>query len=189
MAKRSRQIEAITEVVPSLPASHRDAVEGAIDRHAHRPGGLLPMLHDVHGALGFIPEGAVSPMATALGLTRADVHGVISFYHDFRDVPACRHVVKLCRAEACQAMGARALEAHARESFGLAAGAHHARDRGFTVEPIYCLGNCALSPAMMLDGELHGRVTPARFDELVAACEVADLSSPRLRENRTETTG
>ncbi len=176
MGKRSRQIDSVTEVVPQLAASQQAAIDDAIARHRTRPGALLPMLHDIQHALGFIPEGAVAPMARALGLTRADVHGVISFYHDFRDVPPCRHVAKICQAEACQSMGARRLEAHARSSFGLAAGEHHARDRGFTVEPIYCLGNCALAPAMMLDGELHGRVTPERFDELVVACGVQEHS-------------
>ncbi|MGH8031430.1 MAG: formate dehydrogenase subunit gamma [Luteimonas sp.] len=172
MGKRSRQIESVTEVVPALDAAHQQAVLGAIDAHRHRPGALLPILHAVQDAIGFVPDGAVARIASALGLTRADVHGVISFYHDFRDAPAGRHVIKLCQAEACQSMGARALDAHARASLGLTDNAQHTADGRFTVEPIYCLGNCALSPALMLDGELHGRVTPTRFDELVAACAV-----------------
>jgi formate dehydrogenase subunit gamma len=169
MGKRSRQIESVTQVVPQLAASQQQAVSAAIGRHRDRPGALLPILHDVQDVLGFVPEGAVAPIASALNLSRADVHGVISFYHEFRTVPAGRHVVKLCRAEACQSMGGRALEAHAQRRLGLKAGEHDTPDRIFTLEPIYCLGNCALSPAMLLDGELHGRVTPERFDALIEA--------------------
>lgn len=169
MGKRSRQIESVTQVVPQLAASQQQAVSAAIERHRDRLGALLPILHDVQDALGFVPEGAVAPIASALNLSRADVHGVISFYHEFRTVPAGLHVVKLCRAEACQSMGGRALEAHARRRLGLKPGEHDTPDRIFTLEPIYCLGNCALSPAMLLDGELHGRVTPERFDALIEA--------------------
>ena len=171
MGKRSRQIESVTQVVPQLPASQEQAVFAAIERHRDRPGALLPVLHDVQDALGFVPEGAVAPIAHALNLSRADVHGVISFYHEFRTVPAGRHVVKLCRAEACQSMGGRALEAHARRRLGLQAGEHDTPDRIFTLEPIYCLGNCACAPSAMIDGKLHGRVTPKRFDQLIDALE------------------
>lgn len=174
MAKRSRQTESVTEAVPDLAASQRQAVATAIERHRTRPGALLPILHDVQDALGFVPAGAVAPIADALNLSRADVHGVIGFYHEFRDHPPGRHVVKLCRAEACQSMGARALEAHARARLGLAADARDSSDHRFTLEPIYCLGNCALSPAVLLDGELHGRVTPKRLDALLDACIAQD---------------
>ncbi|WP_242107844.1 formate dehydrogenase subunit gamma [Luteimonas aquatica] len=170
MGKRSRQIDSVTQVVPQLADSQRQAVDEAIARHRERPGALLPILHAVQEALGFVPEGAAAPIAHALNLSRADVHGVISFYHEFRSAPAGRHVVKLCQAEACQSMGARALEAHARDHLGLKPGEHDTRDRAFTLEPIYCLGNCALSPALLLDGALHGRVTPERFDALIAHC-------------------
>lgn len=174
MDKRSRQTESVTEVVPALAASQRHAVAAAIERHRLRPGALLPILHDVQDALGFVPAGAVAPIAAALNLSRADVHGVVGFYHEFRDRPPGRHMVKLCRAEACQSMGARALEAHARARLGLAADARDSGDRRFTLEPVYCLGNCALSPALLLDGELHGRVTRQRFDALLDACIAVD---------------
>jgi formate dehydrogenase subunit gamma len=178
MGKRSRHIESITEVVPQLAASQQQAVATALERHALRPGALLPILHEVQDALGFVPEGAVAPIAAALKLTRADVHGVISFYHEFRRRPPGRHVLKLCRAEACQSMGTRELEAHARRRLGLADGQCDTRDRRFTLEPVYCLGNCALSPAMLVDGELHGRVTPQRFDALIDACLAHDSEEP-----------
>jgi formate dehydrogenase subunit gamma len=170
MGKRSRHIESVTEVVPSLDAEQIAPVEAAIARHRGRPGALLPILHAVQDALGHVPEGAVAPIAAALNMTRADVHGVVSFYHHFRSASPGRHVLQLCRAEACQSMGARALEAHARTHLGLSATAHHTGDGAFTVEAVYCLGNCALSPSLLLDGQLHGRVTPARLDALIAAC-------------------
>jgi formate dehydrogenase subunit gamma len=170
MGKRARHIESVTEVVPALDAEQVLPVEAAIAQHRGRPGALLPILHAVQDALGHVPEGAVAPIAAALSMTRADVHGVVSFYHHFRSAPPGRHVLQLCRAEACQAMGARALESHARAQLGLSASAHHTGDGQFTVEPVYCLGNCALSPSLLLDGQLHGRVTPSRLDALIAAC-------------------
>ena len=170
MGKRNRQNESTVQVVPLLEPAHRTAVDAAIERHRARPGALLPILHDIQSALGHIPEGAAAPVAQALSITRADFHGVVSFYHDFRAAPPGRHVLRICSAEACQAMGARRLEAHAQRRLGLKDGGHDTPDGQFTLEPAYCLGNCALSPSMLLDGELHGRVTPERFDALVAAC-------------------
>ena len=117
--------------------------------------------------LGFIPADAVPGIARALHLSRAEVHGVISFYHDFRSAPAARHVLQICRAEACQAMGARALEAHARKRLGIDYGGTTA-DGAITLEPVYCLGNCACSPSVRLDDEIHARVDAARLDELLA---------------------
>ena len=125
------------------------------------------MLHRIQERVGYVPAEAVPPLAKALNLSRAEVQGVISFYHDFRSQPAGRHVVKLCQAEACQSMGSESLTKHA-----LARTAAPLKgtspDGQFTVEPVYCLGNCACSPAVMIDGALHGRVTPERFDELIA---------------------
>ena len=139
----------------------------APDARRALPGALLPILHAVQDALGYVPRDAVPLIANALNLSRADVHGVVTFYHYFRSEPCGRHVVQICRAESCQAMGATALEAHAKATLGLD---WHAttRDGAVTLEPVYCLGNCALSPAVMIDGELHGRVTPESFDALLA---------------------
>jgi len=134
------------------------------------PGALLPILHAVQRELGYVPASAVPLIAQGLNLSRADVHGVISFYHFFRESPPGRHTIHLCRAEACQAMNQRALEAHAKAQLGI--GFHETTANGaFSFEPVYCLGNCACSPAMMIDGELYGRVTPQRFDEIVATWE------------------
>lgn len=131
-----------------------------------QPGALLPILHRVQGALGFVPPSLLPTIAKELNLSRAEVHGVVSFYHDFRDQKPGKHVVKVCQAEACQAMGAERLTAHVKSM--LCVDLHGTDTKGdFTLEPTYCLGNCALSPAIMIDGVLYGRVTPARFEQLV----------------------
>lgn len=143
------------------------AVQRALDAHKDRPGALLPILHEIQHHLGYVPPEAVPVIADALNLSRAEVHGVVSFYHDFREQPAGRHVIKVCLAESCQALGCDHLVAHARQRLGV--DLHGTTtDGAVTLEPVYCLGNCALSPAMMVDGEVVGRVTPARFDAIVA---------------------
>ncbi|MDO5504860.1 MAG: formate dehydrogenase subunit gamma [Pseudoxanthomonas suwonensis] len=169
--RERRPTESIVEVIPLLDPVHASSVEAAIRAHHDEPGALLPILHAVQDALGHVPPGAVAPIARALALTRADVHGVISFYPDFRNAPAARHVVKLCQAEACQAMGALEVLAHARQQLGVAEGATDSADGRWTLEPAYCLGNCALSPAMLVGERLHGRVDTSRFDAIVAALD------------------
>ena len=149
-----------------LSPPQRDAVQAAIAAWRDAAGPLLPILHAVQDALGFVPAGCVPLIARELNLSRAEVHGVLSFYHWFRSAPVGRHVIHLCRAEACQAMGARALEAHAKQKLGIDFHATTA-DGAFTLEPVYCLGNCACSPALLIDGQLHGRVDAERFDALL----------------------
>jgi formate dehydrogenase subunit gamma len=151
-----------------MPVSAWDSGEAQeiIDRLKHLPGATLPILHGLQDRFGFVDPSAVPLIAKALNLSRAEIHGVIGFYHEFRTTPPGLSVIKLCRAEACQAMGCRALEAHVQSRLGVGFGETTA-DRRFTLEPAYCLGNCALSPAVMIDGELHGRVDAARFDVLV----------------------
>lgn len=149
--------------LPDLPEEVRAAVLGITDRLKDLPGGLLPVLHGVQEALGYIPEDAVPLIAREMNLSRADVHGVISFYHYFRSEPAGRRVVYVCRAESCQAMGAVTLEQHIKRRLGV--DFHQTtKDGAYTLEPVYCLGNCACSPAIMVDDELKGRMTPERFD-------------------------
>ena len=132
------------------------------------PGGLLPALRALQIAHGYIEEDAIPQIADAFNLSRAEVHGVISFYHDFRRARPGRHVIKICQAEACQAMNARELTEHARARLGL--NLHETDSAGrITLEPVYCLGNCACSPAIMIDDKAYGRVTNERFDELVDA--------------------
>jgi len=150
--------------------SLQEIVEAAVEAHRGRVGPLLPVLHEIQDKLGFVPADAVPLIATALKLSRAEVHGVLSFYHDFRSEAPGEHVVHLCRAEACQAMGARALEAHAKSRLGIDFGGTTADGR-ITLEPVYCLGNCACSPSIRIDDELHARVTPERFDALIGVLE------------------
>ena len=136
------------------------------ERHAARAGGLLPALHAIQDHLGYVPDESVPVIAEVFNLSRAEVHGVISFYHLFRTSPPGRKTLYLCRAEACQAMGARELERHAKARLGIEFHETTA-DRRFSLEPIYCLGNCACSPAVMIDDFVHGRVTPERLDALL----------------------
>ena len=134
-------------------------IEAIIAEHLHREGPLLPILHALQSAYGHVPAIAHAPLAEALNITRAELHGVISFYHDFKDKPAGLHVIRLCRAEACQAMGGTALSEAVLARLGLD---WHgtSRDGRVTVEPVYCLGLCACAPAAMVDGRLKGRATP-----------------------------
>jgi formate dehydrogenase subunit gamma len=143
------------------------SVRAVLAQRDGEPGALLPILHDVQDRLGHIPADAVPEIADALNLSRAEVHGVVTYYHHFRAEPAARHVVRICRAEACQAMGAEALLAHARQHLGCAVHGT-SKDGGVTLEAVYCLGLCASSPAVMLDDEPHARVTPRAFDALMA---------------------
>lgn len=144
-----------------------EAIADCIRQYRGVPGGLLPLLHAVQARLGFVPSDSVPTIAKALQLSRAEVHGVISFYHDFRSEPAGKHVLQICRAEACQALGARSLEAHAKASLGVDFGGTTA-DGAITLEAVYCLGNCACSPSVRLDDQIHARVDAARLDELLA---------------------
>lgn len=152
----------------SLSADDQKAVHDSCARLKALPGALLPILHDVQGALGFVPKDAVPIIAHELNLSRAEIHGVISFYHYFRTEKPGRHVVQLCRAEACQSVGAVALEAYAKRTLGIDFHGTTA-DGAVTLEAVYCLGNCALGPSAMVDGRLQGRVSPERFDALIAA--------------------
>jgi formate dehydrogenase subunit gamma len=149
-----------------------DAARGAqiIAEHTHLEGATLVILHALQEAFGYVPEPAIPMIATALNLSRAEVHGVFTFYHDFRHKPAGKHVLKLCRAEACQAAGGDALAARAEAKLGVRIGNTTADER-VTLEPIYCLGLCATAPSAMLDGRLVGRLDEARIDALVAEAQ------------------
>ncbi|HXO67370.1 MAG TPA: formate dehydrogenase subunit gamma [Bradyrhizobium sp.] len=146
-----------------------DAERGTeiIAEHRHLEGSTLLILHALQEAFGYVPEPAIPMIAAALNLSRAEVHGVFTFYHDFRRELAGRHVLKLCRAEACQAAGGDALAARAEAKLGIAIG-NTTADRRVTLEPIYCLGLCATAPSAMLNGRVVGRLNEARLDALVA---------------------
>ena len=157
----------------SAAVSLQEIVEAAIAAHRQQIGALLPILHAIQDKLGHVPPDAVPMLASALNLSRAEIHGVISFYHDFRLEPPGEHIVHLCRAEACQAMGARQLESHARERLGVDMG-QTTTDGLFTLEAVYCLGNCACSPSVRINDDVHARVSPAKFDELIADLVAAE---------------
>ena len=152
-----------------MPAPDIDAL---LARHRDTPGGLLPLLHAVQESMGHVPADAVPAIARAFNLSRAEVHGVVTYYHFFRSAPAGRHVVQICAAESCKSVGADALMAHAERVLGCAS--HRTRaDGAVTLEPVYCLGLCAMSPAMTIDDRPHARMSIAKFDRLVAALPVA----------------
>lgn len=155
--------------VVGLDDASREAVRAAIAACVALPGALLPILHGIQDALGFVPPAAVPLVADALNLSRAEVHGVIGFYHHFRSEPPGRHVLGLCRAEACQAMGARALEAHVRQRLGIGFKETTA-DGAITLEAVYCLGNCACAPSALLDGAVRGRISIDEIDRLIDSC-------------------
>jgi formate dehydrogenase subunit gamma len=147
-----------------------ETVRAIANAHREVPGGLLPALHAVQEALGHVPDEGVPVLAQALNLSRAEVHGVVTYYHHFRRTPPGRHVVQVCRAEACQACGGEDLLAHAERSLGCKA--HDTSADGLvTLEPVYCLGLCASSPAVQIGEKLHARVTPQKLDRLLAALE------------------
>lgn len=160
---------AVASAAP-LPANFAAVLAEVIEQHEHQAGALLPMLHAVQNAFGWVPLQAVQPLAKALNLSRAEVYGVLSFYHYFRTEPVGQHVVQVCRAESCQAMGGAALEAHVRAQLGVDWHGTSADGR-VTLLPVYCLGQCACSPAIQIDERVHGRVTPARFDRVWAALQ------------------
>jgi formate dehydrogenase subunit gamma len=143
-----------------------DRVGAIVDRNIALEGPLLPILHDVQGEFGFVPQAALKLIAQRLNISRAEAHGVMTFYHDFREEPAGRHVLKLCRAEACQSMGGDRVAEHARTILGIEWNETTA-DGSVTLEPVYCLGLCACAPAAMLDGRVIGRLDEERLDRIV----------------------
>lgn len=150
-----------------MATEHDAVIEEIIATHRDMEGAALPILHAVQEALGYVPESAIPMIADALNVTRAEMHGVVTFYHDFRREPAGRHVLKLCRAEACQAAGGGAVAERIRQKLGIQFGETSA-DGKVTLEPVYCLGLCATAPSAMLDGKLVGRLDRERADEIVA---------------------
>ncbi|WP_396022187.1 formate dehydrogenase subunit gamma [Celeribacter litoreus] len=143
------------------------AIAEILSAHAHLEGPLLPMLHALQEAFGFVPAEAHEPLCKAVKITRAELKGVLSFYHDFRDHPAGKHVLKICRAEACQSVGGTAFAEDLLAKLGLE---WHGTspDGKLTVEPVYCLGMCACAPAVMLDEKLIGRADTARVEKAIA---------------------
>jgi formate dehydrogenase subunit gamma len=142
-------------------------LDALIVKYQAMPGALLPLLHEIQDTVGYVPESTYSTIGKALSLSVAEVHGVVSFYHHFRTHKPGKHVIQICRAESCQSMGSEALEAHAKKCLNIDYHENTA-DEKFSLEPVYCLGNCALSPAVMIDDEVYGKVSTEEFDALLA---------------------
>lgn len=142
-------------------------IDALIKKHQHQPGALLPLLHAIQDTLGYVPESSYAPISKGLSLSVAEVHGVVTFYHHFRTHKPGRHIMQICRAESCQAMGSEALEAHAKQCLNID---YHqtTSDEAISLEAVYCLGNCALSPSVMMDDEIYGRVSAADLEALIA---------------------
>jgi formate dehydrogenase subunit gamma len=155
---------------PADTPSARHVIGDILDLHAHQSllgqDQLLPVLHAIQDRLGFIPPDSLETLAQSFNLSRAEVHGVITFYHYFRTTPPARCTVQICRAEACQSMGGDALLSHVQQALGCDLHAHSANG-DFALEPVFCLGHCATAPAIMINDAVHARVTPVRFDTLV----------------------
>ena len=147
-------------------ATPATVVSSVLQKYADVAGGLLPCLHEIQSSLGYIPKESVAMIASGMGLSRAEVHGVISFYHDFHDEARGQTTIHLCRAEACQAMGSRKLEEHVKTRLGIDYGGTTA-DGQYSLEPVYCLGNCACSPSIRIGDDVFARVDANRFDQLL----------------------
>jgi len=148
-------------------SQHEDEIRRLAEARASEPGALLPILHAIQDRFGYVPEEGVPVVAEVLNLSRAEVHGVVTFYHFFRTHAPGKKTLYICRAEACQSMGSRALETYARKKLNVDFHETTADGR-VSLEPVYCLGNCACSPAVMLDETVYGRVTPQRLDEILS---------------------
>ncbi len=150
------------------PAERPAHIRALLEQYPAQQGHLLPALHAIQDALGFVPPDCLADVALRFNISRAEVHGVLTFYHHFRDTAPARHTVRICRAEACQSMGANALMAQAEAALGCRQHQSSADGR-YALEPVYCLGLCATAPSLMIDDVLHARVTPARLERLLAS--------------------
>ena len=169
MAKSSKTASAPRPAQAAVSAAGVKALSVCAE-HGNRPENLLEILHDIQDTLGHVPQDALPIIANALNLSRAEVYGVMSFYHDFKTAPGGKHTVKICRAEACQSMNTEKLCAHAAKKLGTAMGGVSA-DGLVSLEEVFCLGNCALSPAVLVDDKLYGKVDAKRFDAIIAGLE------------------
>lgn len=169
MAKKSKKTSA--EMPAKAPASPAEVKALAVcAAHGNKAENLLEIFHDLQHALGYVPDETLPLIANAINRSRAEVYGVLTFYHDFKRAPAGKHTVKICRAEACQAMGTNSLCAHAEKKLGVAIGGVSG-DGLVSLDEAFCLGNCALSPAVMVGDKLYGKVDEKRFDEIIAGLE------------------
>jgi formate dehydrogenase subunit gamma len=171
MAKNNKPAPATASAKPASTAAAAPSTDVTVmaicAKHGNKPSELLEILHDVQHDLGHVPDSVLPVIANAVNLSRAEVYGVVTFYHDFKRAPGGRHTIKVCRAEACQAMGTDHLCQHAEGSLKTKMGGT-SPDGKITLEQVFCLGNCALSPAVLVGDKLYGKVDAKRFDEIVA---------------------
>lgn len=171
---RANKLNALKSIISTIMMRHQmttsfdtSKIQSILDELSSQSGALLPILHAVQAAEGYVPSDSIPLIADALNISRAEVHGVITYYHHFRQEPAGKHVVQICRAEACQSVGSEALAEHAVKQIGC--DFHETtKDGSFTLEPVYCLGQCACGPAIMINDDVHARVDPAKLDKLLA---------------------
>ena len=158
-------------VTNTISTDTQAKIQGLIAQNKDLPGALLPLLHAIQDDLGYVPEESYLPISKALALSVAEVHGVVTFYHHFRSHPVGKHILQICRAESCQAMGSEKLEASIKAKLGID---YHQTtlDGAITLEPIYCLGNCACSPSVMMDDEVYGRMDSQKMAELISEARV-----------------
>jgi formate dehydrogenase subunit gamma len=158
----------------SISNEDRQQIVAIIEQHRTLPGAMLPILHGIQDQLGYIPGDAVNQIATALYLSRAEVHGVISFYHHFRTEKPGIHTIQVCRAESCQAMGSRELEQQIKQKLGID---YHqtTKDQQYSLEPVYCLGNCACSPSIRIGDDIHGEVDGEKFATIIDSLSTYSL--------------
>jgi formate dehydrogenase subunit gamma len=143
-----------------------EKIQKHIDLFKEKPGGLLPLMHAIQDDIGYIPKDYYELIGKSFSLSVAEVHGFVSFYHHFRSNPSGKHIIQICKAESCQAMGVNKLIDHIKSSLEI--DFHEtSKDKMFTLEPVYCLGNCACSPAMMIDDEVYGRIDNDKFDQII----------------------
>lgn len=170
MAKKATQNNGTSTTPTPVMDPAEVAALAVCARHDNKPDELLEIFHELQHQLGYVPDATLPVIAKALNRSRAEVYGVLTFYHEFKRHPVGRHVVKICRAEACQAMGTEKLCQHAEHSLGTKLGGTTA-DGSVTIEQVFCLGNCALSPAIMVGERLYGMVDTKRFDEIIGALD------------------
>ena len=168
MAKKQRKSGLTSGPEAKTPTPDEVAALAVCARHGNKPDELLEIFHELQHQLGHIPQATLPVIASALNRSRAEIYGVLTFYHDFKQHPIGRHLIKMCRAEACQAMGTRELCRHAEQSLGVPLGGT-TPDGKITIEEVFCLGNCALSPAVMVGERLYGKVDAHKFDAIVAS--------------------
>ena len=157
----------VTSAETTISTAQLETLLETVSSLKHLPGALVPILHKIQHQLGYIPSEVIPDIAQLLNLSRAEVHGVVSFYPDFRTHPCGQHLLRICAAEACQANGARALMQHAEEKLHIKSG-HTTPNNNITLEAVYCLGNCTAGPSVEINQRLHGRVTTTLFDQLTA---------------------